>query len=122
MINITLSAPGKRKHGGRAATAMNSAFYVITRRSAFRREGLLLQRLRFRVFRRMFKGHGTKGAGGKRKEGAEVSVENFGFGSLRASTHAFMWTLGHVEPLAASRRPPTSPERRGKSKLEVLVC
>lgn len=65
MVNITLSAPGKRKHGGRAATAMNSAFYVITRRSALRQEGPL-QRLQFTVFRTMLKGNGKERSGGKR--------------------------------------------------------
>lgn len=56
VINTTLSAPGKRKHRGRRTAVVKSAFYVITRRSAFRHQGPPLQLRQFRVFRATLKG------------------------------------------------------------------
>lgn len=72
VINTTLSAPGKRKHCGRPATVMNSAFYVITRRSTFRHKGLLLQLDQFSVFRTMLKENWPKQAEGKRVAAASL--------------------------------------------------
>lgn len=57
VINSTLSAPGKRKHRGSLTAVVKSAFYVITRRSAFRHQGPLFQLRQARVCRATLKGN-----------------------------------------------------------------